>query len=140
MVPISQASPHELSSNSEKSGERPISTSSFPRVDSPTVASSNVSSDFGHARGLSEGTISTDGDQVAAAGGGTAAAVERDVVTPQGQRAGAVSPMTPTEVAPAGDGDYLTKGAEPASESPAGVARRTSNFSEDLDERREDTR
>jgi hypothetical protein len=129
-----------LSSNAEKSGERPISTGTLPRVDSPTVASSNVSSDFGHARGLSEGTISTDGDQVAAADGGIAAAAERTVVTPQGQRAGAVSPMTPTEVAPAGNGDYITKGAEPAPESPAAVALRTSNFSEDLDEHREDTR
>jgi hypothetical protein len=136
LVAISQASPHELASNAEKPIQRPVSTGSEARIDSPTVAG-NVSPDFehGHARGLSDATVSTEGEQVALAEGGPdKPAAEGVVATPQGQRAGAVSPMTPTELSPSPTGDYLSKGREPAQESQAAANRRTSNFSEDLDD------
>jgi hypothetical protein len=136
LVAISQASPHELASNAEKSSQRRVSTGSVPRVDSPTVTG-NISPGFehGHARGLSDATISTEGDQVASVEGGRdQPAAEGVVSTLQGQRAGAVSPMTPTEVSRSPAGDYLNKGHEPAQESQAEATRRTSNFSEDLDD------
>jgi hypothetical protein len=137
LVPIHQA--QELSSQSERTTPRPISTGTLPRTDSPTAAGS-ITSDFepGHVRGPSDLTVSANGDDVASAERGVnqPSTAEGETPTPQGQRAGAVSPMTPSEVGVATSGDYLDKGSQPAQESQTTVNRRTSNFSEDLDEHR----
>lgn len=137
LVPISQV--QELSSQTEKTTPRPISTGSLPRADSPTGAGS-ITSDFepGHVRSASDATVSADGDDLASAEAGVnqPAAAGGETATSPGQRAGAVSPMTPSEVGVATSGDYLNKGSEPGQESQTTSNRRTSNFSEDLDERR----
>jgi hypothetical protein len=144
LIPIGEESPHELASQAERSGQRPISTGTLPRADSPTdarvdVGSPSVSPDpeHGHARGLSDVSVSADGDHVELVEGGiTTPPVGGPTPPSQGQRPGAVSPMTPLEVVSSAAGDYLTKGAEPAPESQTPANTRTSNFSEDLDEHR----
>lgn len=142
LVPIGQAPLHELATQSEE--QQPVSIGTLPRADSPTAVGSNadvtsVSSDFepGHGRGLSETTVSADGDHAASVeGAAQPSAVEGQTPMPQGQRAGAVSPMTPSEVTASASGDYISKGGEPAQEGQVVSNRRTSNFSEDLDENR----
>jgi hypothetical protein len=144
-VPLSQGPVHELASQAEKSGQRPGSVGTIPRADSPTAAVSNrggtsVSSDFdhGHLRGLSETSVSTDGNYatlVEDGGSNQPSTAEGQRSTPQGQRVGAVSPLTPSEITASSSGDYINKGNGEAQE--VQTTSKRSNFSEELDEPRD---
>jgi hypothetical protein len=144
-VPLSQGPVHELASQAEKSGQRPGSVGTIPRADSPTAAVSNrggtsVSSDFdhGHLRGLSETSVSTDGNLatlVEDGGSNQPSTAEGQRSTPQGQRVGAVSPLTPSEITASSSGDYINKGNGEAQE--VQTTSKRSNFSEELDEPRD---
>jgi hypothetical protein len=138
-VPATQTPLHELASQAERSGPRPVSISTLPRADSPTAVASNarvtsISSDFDHrhVRELSEASISTAGNRAASVEPGASQPSEAQgpTATLHGQRAGAVSPLTPSEVG----GDYLNKGSGAAQEGQPASTGRTSNFSEELGE------
>ena len=132
----SQASTVSRDSHSPRPG---LSTLYSPRPDSPSLGNenrflsgvSNVSdTDRGHLRGISETSLSTDGN--------FATPLERDEgltlhnmpphAPPEG-RPNVVSPMTPPSAVSEGEGsDYLGGGRSP------GSTRRKSNFEENLDE------
>lgn len=113
------------------SASRPgISPTHQPRADSPALGGtpdgrvgSEVSvtsaSNAGHLRGISDTSVSTDGQY----------AGPRSEPVGEGSRAGAVSPEEPAQES----GDYLRAGLAP-SPSPSPHANRRSQFSEKLDE------
>lgn len=115
-----------------------MSVSTIPRTDSPTAVPSNarvtsVSSDFDHrhVRELSEASISTAGNRAASVEPGAQPSEARGpTATVHGQRAGAVSPLSPSELG----GDYLNRGSGAAQEGQPASTGRTSNFSEELGE------
>src|SRR4051812_26090516 len=134
----SQASTVSRDSQSPRPGISPMHT---PRPDSPPLGGdnrflsgvSNVSeTDRGHLRGISETSVSTDGNYATPLERGEGLALQNmpPRAPPEG-RPNVVSPLTPPSAISDGDSsDYLGAGRSP------GSTRRRSNFEENLDEAR----
>jgi hypothetical protein len=132
----SQASTVSRDSHSPRPGLSPLYSA---RPDSPSLGNenrflsgvSNVSeSDRGHLRGISETSLSTDGNYATPMerGDGSALHSMPPHAPPEG-RPNVVSPLTPPGAISEGEGsDYLGGGRSP------GSTRRKSNFEENLDE------
>lgn len=139
MVSAAHTPLHELASKAQGSDSRPVSTSTLPGADSSTAIGSNaratsVSPDFdhGHVREHSEVSISTARNRPTSVEPGTSQppAAGGHTATPKGQRAGAVSPLTPSELGGPSGGEFLSRGRGLTLEGQP----RASNFSEQLDE------
>jgi len=133
-------------SQESQSGRPPISPRHVPRADSPSLGDQRITSGVsdvsdtarGHLRGISETSVSTDGNGNYA----TPAAVSSEGLGPQNvpethegtsekaARLGVVSPMTPPDMVNVSN-DYMGARGTTSTASPM---RRKSNFAEKLDE------
>jgi hypothetical protein len=120
-----------------------------PRPDSPPLSEnarflsgvSNVSeTDRGHLRGISEASVSTEGNYATPMerGEGREGLALQNMPPAGGVhelRPNVVSPLTPPSGVGEGEGnDYLGAGQGGSQQSPTGSTRRKSNFAESLDE------